>query len=81
MFHVLVGLIEVLMIDLGNKELFVKASISFFILGVFFFCGSLYTSYFFRVDSLNFLTPIGGFFFLIGWVTLFSAFATREKIV
>ena len=81
MFHVLVGLIEGLMIDFGNKELFIKTSMCFFILGVFFFCGSLYTFFFFRVDFLSFLTPIGGFFFLIGWVTLFSAFATREKIV
>ena len=81
MFHVLVGLIEGSMIGFGNKELFIKTSMCFFVLGVLFFCGSLYTFFFFRVDFLNFLTPIGGFFFLIGWVTLFSAFVIREKIV
>ena len=53
MFHVLVGLIEGLMIDFGNKELLIKTSMCFFILGVLFFCGSLYTFFFFRVDFLT----------------------------
>ena len=81
MFHVLVGLIEGFMIGVGGRDLFIKVSMVFFVLGVLFFCGSLYALFFFRVDYLNFLTPIGGFFFLIGWVTLFAAFAARAKIV
>ena len=81
MFHVLVGLIEGFMIGVGGRDLFIKVSMVFFVLGVLFFCGSLYALFFFRVDYLNFLTPIGGFFFLIGWVILFAAFAARAKIV
>ena len=81
MFHVLVGLIGGFMIGVGGRDLFIKVSMVFFVLGVLFFCGSLYALFFFRVDYLNFLTPIGGFFFLIGWVILFAAFAARAKIV
>ena len=81
MFHVVVVLIEGLMIDIGFRDLFIKISMVLFLLGVFCFCGSLYSLFFFRVDYLDFLTPIGGFFFLTGWVAFFSAFVTREKIV
>ena len=81
MFHVLVGLIEGLIIGFGARDLLIKTSMVFFVLGVLLFSGSLYAHFFFRVDFVNFLTPIGGFFFLLGWVTLFSAFVTREKIV
>ncbi|MDC2964551.1 DUF423 domain-containing protein [Gammaproteobacteria bacterium] len=81
MFHVLVGLIEGLIIGFGVRDFFIKTSMVFFVLGVLFFCGSLYTHFFFHIDFFKVLTPIGGFFFLLGWVTLLSAFATREKIV
>ena len=81
MFHVLVVLIEGAMIGNGARDMFLKISMAFIMLGILFFCGSLYANFFFRFDHLEFLTPIGGCFFLIGWIIFFLAFATREKIV
>ena len=81
MFHVLVVLIEAAMIGAGVRDIFLKISMVFIMLGILFFCGSLYATFFFRIDYLEFLTPIGGFFFLIGWIIFFLAFATREKIL
>ena len=81
MFHVLVVLIEGAMIGNGAKDIFLKISMAFIMLGILFFCGSLYATFFFRFDYLEFLPPIGGCFFVIGWIIFFFAFATREKIV
>lgn len=81
MFHVLVVLIEGAMIGNGVRDIFLKTSMAFIMLGILFFCGSLYANFFFRFDYLEFLTPIGGCFFVIGWIIFFLAFATREKIV
>ena len=81
MFHVLVVLIEGALIGNGARDIFLKTSMVFIMLGILFFCGSLYANFFFRFDYLEFLTPIGGCFFVIGWIIFFLAFATREKIV
>ncbi|MHB1922906.1 MAG: DUF423 domain-containing protein [Chitinophagaceae bacterium] len=48
----------------------------FFILGIFLFSGSLYLMTYFRAVSLPFppylgiITPIGGAFFIAGWISL-----------
>jgi uncharacterized membrane protein YgdD (TMEM256/DUF423 family) len=42
----------------------------FMILGTAFFCGSLYAIAFDSVKSVAFLTPIGGVFFILGWIWL-----------
>ena len=81
MFHVLVVIIEGLMIGTGGRDLFLKISMVFIVIGVLCFCGSLYANFFFQFNLFNFLTPLGGCFLLIGWITLFLAFLTREKIV
>ena len=81
MFHVLVVLIEGALIGNGVRDIFLKISIVFIMLGILFFCGSLYATFFFRFDYLEFLTPRGGCFLVIGWIIFFLAFATSEKIV
>ena len=81
MFHVLVVLIEGALIGNGVRDIFLKISMVFIMLGILFFCGSLYATFFFRFDYLEFLTPIGGCFLVIGWIIFFLAFATSEKIV
>ena len=69
------------MIGNGVRDIFLKISMTSIMLGILFFCGSLYATFFFRFDYLEVLTPIGGCFFVIGWIIFFLAFATREKIV
>ena len=81
MFHVLVVLVEGAMMGNSARDFFLKISMVFLILGILFFCGSLYATFFLRFRFLEFLTPIGGCFFVIGWITFFLAFARRRKIV
>ena len=42
-----------------------------FILGIILFSGSLYILAITGIKSLGIITPIGGVFFIIGWVLLF----------
>jgi len=55
----------------------------FFILGVIFFSGSIYilslnTLLPFDVKTIGFITPIGGLFFIVGWLRLaYGAFVNN----
>lgn len=54
----------------------------FFTLGILFFTGSLYAMVFIQISWVPFLTPVGGVFFILGWVYfLFSIFSTRSKFI
>jgi len=53
-------------------------SARFFLLGIIFFCGSLYLLAITDISALGMVTPIGGSAFIIGWIMLFLA-ATRSK--
>ena len=48
-----------------------------FLLGIVFFCGTLYLLIIFELSSVAFLTPVGGFAFIFGWITLFFSFLKR----
>jgi uncharacterized membrane protein YgdD (TMEM256/DUF423 family) len=82
MYHTLAMLAVVLLKTKYNSKFFSRAYIMFF-LGIIFFSGSLYflcTRNLFGADWLKFLgpiTPIGGLFFVAGW--LFLAFAAIQK--
>ena len=69
MFHtlalLLLGLIQQL-----DKTINIIAGISF-ILGIMIFSGSLYILSITNIKWLGAITPIGGTFFLIGWLSLF----------
>lgn len=74
MVHVLVLLIVNIYTGFSNK---VKNSISlFFFLGILFFSGSLYAISAFGIPakSIWFITPLGGLFFIIGWLKLSISF-------
>ena len=47
MFHVLVVLIEGAMIGSGARDIFLKTSMAFILLGILFFCVCLYANFFF----------------------------------
>lgn len=60
----------------GQESKFLNRSFTFFVLGILFFSGSLY---FLSVKAhlgigdvgpLGLLTPIGGIFFIIGWIMI-----------
>ena len=70
MYHVIVLLVVNSMIQLSIKS---KNNISlFFFLGILFFSGSLYLITIFGVNPKNiwFVTPLGGLFFILGWIRL-----------
>ena len=48
-----------------------------FLLGILLFCGTLYLLIIFELSSVAFLTPMGGFAFILGWITLFFSFLKR----
>ncbi len=68
-YHVLALLSTgVLMSQFASKKLH-YASL-FFIIGILFFCGSLYVLCFTGIGMLGAITPIGGLFFILGWIFL-----------
>jgi len=72
--HVLVLLLVNMYVDFSQK---IKNTISlFFFLGIFFFSGSLYAITALQIDPKNiwFITPLGGLFFIFGWVKLSISF-------
>lgn len=72
--HVLVLLLVNMYADFSQK---VKNSISlFFFLGILFFSGSLYAITVLQISpkSIWFITPLGGLFFILGWVKLSISF-------
>ena len=42
----------------------------FFILGIVLFSGSLYSLIAFNMPKLGMITPLGGIFFIVGWLKL-----------
>jgi uncharacterized membrane protein YgdD (TMEM256/DUF423 family) len=72
--HVLVLLLVNMYADFSQK---VKNIISlFFFLGILFFSGSLYTITVLQIEpkTIWFVTPLGGLFFILGWVKLSISF-------
>jgi uncharacterized membrane protein YgdD (TMEM256/DUF423 family) len=57
-----------------NKN--IKLAVTFFIIGIVLFSGSLYAMALLSINSvgigpIGIITPIGGLFFIIGWIMLF----------
>jgi len=50
----------------------------FFLLGIVFFSGSLYMLACFNMKWLGMVTPVGGVFFIVGWVLL-ALFSLKDK--
>ena len=51
----------------------------FFALGIVFFSGSLYVLCFSGLGILGAITPIGGVFFILGWIFLFLGVYKKQK--
>ena len=72
--HVIVLLLVNMYADFSQK---VKNTISLlFFIGIFFFSGSLYAITALQLDPkiIWFITPLGGLFFILGWVKLSISF-------
>jgi len=52
-------------------------AVLFFVLGIVFFCGSLYGLSFSRLSFLGPITPLGGVMFILGWFFLILGVAKK----
>ena len=53
----------------------------FFLLGIIFFSGSLYVLPLSGIPYFGIIAPIGGLFFMLGWLSLaYGAFLARQSI-
>jgi uncharacterized membrane protein YgdD (TMEM256/DUF423 family) len=78
MYHVLVLLIVNLYSKFSSKS---KRIISYlFFLGILFFSGSIYAITFgIPVKYIWFITPLGGVFFMVGWIKMGLSFLKNIK--
>lgn len=60
----------------SENKLFVYSGWSFMI-GIFFFCGSLYAICFTQITKFGMIAPIGGTAFIVGWLLLLYANVTN----
>lgn len=84
-YHSIALLAVALLYPLLNRKM-VKIAGWLFVLGILFFSGSLYllaTSNLLEVNELRWvlgpMTPLGGVFFILGWLVLFSAGVISKK--
>ena len=66
-----IGIILVVLLSVSKDNLNLDLSIWFFTLGIILFSGSLYLLAITGLKWLGAITPIGGFFFILGWMFLF----------
>lgn len=82
MFHsVAMIVIGILLLILNSKKLLKYAGFAFLI-GTILFSGSLYLIALLTIKNLGLITPLGGLFFVVGWLLLISAamLSTRIRI-
>ncbi|MFK5959652.1 MAG: DUF423 domain-containing protein [Lutibacter sp.] len=77
MFHVLVLLF---VNTTANFSVKIKNQLSFlFLIGILFFSGSIYAITFgINAKSIWFITPLGGLFFILGWLKMAIAFYKKQ---
>ena len=66
-----IGIILVVLLSISKDNLNLDLSIWFFTLGIILFSGSLYLLAITGLKWLGAITPIGGLFFILGWMFLF----------
>ena len=69
MFHAL-GILILALLGEVIQNLDVSLSIWFFVIGIVLFSGSLYILAVTDMKWLGMITPIGGIFFILGWIVL-----------
>ena len=66
-----IGILLVVLLSKSINNLNLDLSILFFTLGIILFSGSLYLLAVTSLKWLGAITPIGGMFFILGWISLF----------
>lgn len=79
MFHAIALIGVGILVHLGFNGKFMHAAGWLFIVGIILFSGSLYALSMMRMTTIGFLTPLGGFSFLIGWICFVVAVASSKR--
>ena len=79
MFHVSALLGVGILLKSSENNTWLKLAGFFFIVGTAVFSGSLYTLSITGVRWLGAITPVGGVFFIIGWLLLGWSFLAKNK--
>ena len=66
-----IGILLVVLLSKSINNLNLDLSLWFFTLGIILFSGSLYLLAVTGLKWLGAITPIGGMFFILGWISLF----------
>jgi uncharacterized membrane protein YgdD (TMEM256/DUF423 family) len=73
------GIIILGIVSMFIDNRFLRLSKIFMILGIVFFCGSLYVLAFSGIKYFGIITPIGGVFFILSWIMLFVSINSKES--
>lgn len=80
MFHSLaIIVIGILLLILNSQKLLRLAGFAFLI-GTILFSGGLYLIALMTVKNLGLITPLGGLFFVVGWLLLVSAAMASTRV-
>ena len=80
MFHALALVaVGILLLLLNSKKCLLYAGFAFLI-GTLLFSGSLYAIALLSAKNLGLVTPIGGLFFIVGWLLLVSAAMASTRV-
>jgi uncharacterized membrane protein YgdD (TMEM256/DUF423 family) len=77
MFHSIAILFSGILIHINLMES--KLSLILFMCGIIIFSGSLYILSITNIKWLGAITPIGGLFFIAGWIFLFLSLSTNKN--
>jgi len=77
-FYHSLALLLVAILMRSNESRYLNWSARLFVLGIFIFSGSLYALSITNCTILGAITPVGGVFFILGWLALFR-FANSEQ--
>lgn len=79
-YHTLAALIAVLLINGSIQSGKARTASVLFLIGVFLFSGSLYILCFTSYTWSAYITPVGGLFFIAGWIWLsYAAYRAQFK--
>ncbi|MGK7388924.1 MAG: DUF423 domain-containing protein [Candidatus Cyclobacteriaceae bacterium M2_1C_046] len=80
-YHTLAALIAVLLATDSVQHRKARTASVLFLTGVFLFSGSLYVLCFTSQTWIAFVTPVGGLFFIAGWIWLsYAAYRAQFKL-
>ena len=79
MYHSLAALAAGILSHIFPKVRLLKFSAYSFLLGIVFFSGSLYLLALTELPMIGMITPIGGIFFIFGWIML-CIFGAKKQL-